>query len=316
MPYCNWRWPLAFLLYLLFSVQGAALAAATVPIVLVVTSEEGGAYDELIAAMRTGVRSDSTAVEVRVVLWNEFTSAFDFAPRIIVTVGSRAAAEVITKRNNIPVLNTLLPRETFAQLRREHPESVSANVSAIFLDQPVSRQLALLTEGLPAWQRLALISGPHTRTLAEQIVVAAEASGLEVMSTQAASDRDLYSAMQRTLSRPAVLIALPDREIYNSHTIQNILLTSYRQRSPMIGFSPAYVRAGALLAIYSTPSQMGTQAAAVVIQVLRGGALPSPRHPDQFEVGINSTVARSLGISLDSAASIAARIKQAEANND
>jgi len=316
MHYCNWRWSLALLLSLFVSVHGAALAAANAPMVLVVTSEEGGAYDELIGAMRTGIISGEAAAEVRAIHWNEFTPALDSNPHIIVTVGSRAAAEVTAKKLDIPVLSTLLQRETFAQLHSDHPEPDSSGVSAIFLDQPVSRQLALLTEGLPTWQRLALISGPHTRDLADQILEAAKGIGLEVMAAQVVSDRELYSAMQRTLSRPAVLIALPDREIYNSHTIQNILLTSYRQRSPMIGFSPAYVRAGALLAIYSTPSQIGTQAAAVVIQVLQGEPLPPPRHADHFEVGINPTVARSLGISLDSAASIAARIKQREATND
>lgn len=316
MRYCNWRWSLALLLSLFASVHGAALAESTAPMVLVVTSERGGAYDELIAAMRTGVLTGEADAEVKTMHWNEFVPGFDANPRIIVTVGSRAAAEVTAKRLDIPVLSTLLPRETFAQLHREHPEPDRSGISAIFLDQPVSRQIALLAEGLPTWQRLALISGPHTRALADQILVAAEGFGFEVMAAQVMSDRELYSAMQRTLSRPAVLIALPDREIYNSHTIQNILLTSYRQRSPMIGFSPAYVRAGALLAIYSTPNQIGTQAAAVVIQVLRGGPLPPPRHADHFEVGINPTVARSFGISLDSAASITARIKQRETGND
>lgn len=316
MHYRNWRWPRAFLLSLFICSHGATLAAEPAPTVLVVTSAEGGPYDELIDSMRTGVRSGSVAAEISVIRWDQYALAADANPVMIVTVGSRAAAEVSARKIDVPMLNTLLPRDAFAQLQREHPELSSLEVSAIFLDQPVARQLALVTEALPSWQRLAVISGPHTWELADEIVAAAENLGLEALAAHAQSDRDLYAAMQRTLSRPAVLIALPDREIFNSHTIQNILLTSYRQHSPMIGFSPAYVRAGALLAIYSTPSQIGTQAAAVVIQVLRGGPLPPPRHADQFEVGINATVARSLGISLDSSAAITSRVKQSETGND
>jgi putative tryptophan/tyrosine transport system substrate-binding protein len=118
--------------------------------------------------------------------------------------------------------------------------------------------------------------------------------------------------MQQIMSRPAVLLAVPDREIFNSHTIQNILLTSYRQRSPVVGFSPAYVRAGALLALYATPSQIGKQAADAIASVLDGGRLPPPSHSHEYEVGVNLTVARSLGIHPRSAETIKSALSRRE----
>ena len=50
---------------------------------------------------------------------------------------------------HIPVLNTLLPRASYEQLYRE---GIARPNSAIFLDQPVGRQIAALAEALPGWR--------------------------------------------------------------------------------------------------------------------------------------------------------------------
>jgi ABC-type uncharacterized transport system substrate-binding protein len=66
----------------------------------------------------------------------------------------------------------------------------------------------------------------------------------------------------------------------------------------MMGFSPAYVRAGAMLALYSSPAQIGNQSARVVQGVLSGMALQPVQMPTEFVVGVNANVARSLGFRL------------------
>ena len=93
------------------------------------------------------------------------------------------------------------------------------------------------------------------------------------------------------------------RQVYNSNSLQNILLTAFRAKVPMVAFSPAYVRAGALLSLHVTPAQVGAQALALVQGVLHEQALPSgPVESRDFEVGVNEHVARSLGLILDASA--------------
>ena len=90
---------------------------------------------------------------------------------------------------------------------------------------------------------------------------------------------------------------------YNSSSIQNILLASFRAKIPMVAFSPAYVRAGALLALHVTPTQIGVQAGAISWGVLQDKALSAtPLYSRDFSVAVNDHVARSLGLSLDGAA--------------
>lgn len=68
----------------------------------------------------------------------------------------------------------------------------------------------------------------------------------------------------------------------------------------MVAFAPAYVRAGALMALHVTPSQIGQQAGAMARGVLQGKSLPPiPVYSQSFSISVNEHVARSLALKLD-----------------
>lgn len=294
------------LVLLLLPLRGSADA------VLVVTGERGGAYDETIAALRRQIALEAadpptiTDIDAK-----DYPGRPLDATRMVVTVGARAAQTVAQRSAPVPVLNILLPRVVF-EAQPDLSGSAAADHSAIFLDQSPARQIAAISEALPAWRRIALIYSPQTADLAAELARTARSAGFEVAEAAIDSERELYTAMQDALVEPTVLIAVPDRQLFNSHTIQNILLTSFRKRSPVFGFSPAYVRAGAVLGLYSTPAQIAAEAAVDVVATLDGGRLPRPRHPATFTIDINPTVARALGIVLDDSEAIAARIQERE----
>ena len=106
--------------------------------------------------------------------------------------------------------------------------------------------------------------------------------------------------------------ALPDPTVYHAATLQNILLTTYRARVPLVAFSAAYVRAGAVLAVYSTPAQVARRAAEMVKSWQAGRGLPPPQMPREFAVAANAKVAASLGLMLDDAAVIAEDLRRQE----
>ena len=301
--------PVTLLLLLLFVAGLFADDAAAGVRVLVVTSERSGVHEETLIAIRSALGPGIAASDVDTLEPGELGPATLAGIRIIVTIGTAAAQAVAEQSPRQPVLHTLLPRDAYERL----PATTgTGRSSAIFLDQPVQRQIALIAEALPAWRQLALLAGPRSQSLAAKLAAAAQEQQLRVSVENISTDREIYPALQRLLSDRAVLLALPDSTVFNSYTVQNVLLTSYRRRSPLVGFSPAYVRAGALLGLYSTPAQIGEQAAEAIHAVLAGGGLPPPQASRRFEVGINQNVANSLGIELDPAAEIAARISRRE----
>ncbi len=109
---------------------------------------------------------------------------------------------------------------------------------------------------------------------------------------------EIIPALEHLLGASDMLLVLPDALLYNKNDIQGVLLTSYRYHVPLIGYSQALVRAGAIVALYSKPQQIGYHAAEVAIRNLDTGELPAPQYPKYFTVSINQQVARSLNISM------------------
>lgn len=288
------------------AISGSVRAGAARAVATAVLSDSAPAYEETLTVLRETLQRQAPGLNLSVIDWREAASLSGRQP--VVTIGTQAAAAVSKSGYRGPVLHTMVPRSSFQQLDAAPP----GQVSAIFIDQPAERQIALIRQALPEWHRVALLAGPESAELARELAAAAREQHLVPAVERASADEDLYAALQKLLVEPAVLIATPDPALFNSYTIQNILLTAYRQRSPVIGFSPAYVRAGAILAVYSTPRQIATHAAEIVLALLAGDRLPAPRSCQYFEVASNAHVARSLGITLDTAEQIRERLVSLE----
>ena len=230
---------------------------------------------------------------------------------LLVTLGSRAAQAVSALASHPMLIHTLLPRSAFDKLP-VRPEEVRRS-SAVFIDQPAARQMELLRIALPDWPRVGLVVGRESSELGARLQASARDKRLRPVLEHATEEGDLYPALQRLLAEPTVLVAVPDATLFNNRTISNILLTAYHHRSPVVGFSAAYVKAGALLALYSTPAQIGQHAGEMARYGLATGSLPAAQYPRYFRVGTNPYVARSLGIPLEDANVLREKLERAEA---
>lgn len=290
------------LLGLCLATLGACTAWAA-PRVVIVSSERDGAYLQASQALvgelaRNGVNGD----DVLALSAAEVPASAPLNPRLFVALGVAAAKVLLDADVRAPVLCALLPRNSFEQLMSRRAGKPAAPWSALYLDQPWSRQIGLIHLAFPQARHIAVLWGPESQQAAPSLRRLATAQGLELLEVSAPSAEQAFEGLHEVLRGASLLLAVPDAQVYNANSIQHILLASFRARVPMMAFSPAYVRAGALLALYVTPAQVGAQAAAMVLDVLRGQAMPPSQYSRDFTVSVNEHVARSLGLSLDQAA--------------
>ncbi len=294
-----------FLLTLLWALLGGSgTAGAAEPAVVIVASELGDSYAEAVEALTVELHHGGIAHrDITVMRANELAAGTAApAPRLYITLGAEAARVMARRSDSAMVLCALLPREAFEQIQRESGRRVSGDFAALYLDQPVGRQLDLLRLALPQARRVGMLWGPDFQGWAASLEAAVKGRGLQFVGARAEPGEPIYPNLKKVLEEADVLLAVPDRQIYNSTTIQNILLASFRARVPMVAFSPAYVRSGALLALYSSAAQIGRQAGGIALGVLRGRASAIvSQYPLEFTVGVNDNVARSLGLQLDAA---------------
>jgi hypothetical protein len=269
--------------------------------VWVALSDTGGAHAEAAEALRVGVeQAHPGRIVWRVAHWSQFVSAKP-EPQFVVAVGhaaQRGMQELFAgAATPPPLLAILVPRLAFERIADPARVQTGA-VSAVFLDQPPGRQLDLIRLALPAVRSVGILVSGESRGHSPGLERAAKERGIQLV-TSLVGPGGLFAALQAALADAEVLLALPDPTVFNSQTAANILMAAYRRQVPLVGFSPAYVKAGALLALYSTPTQVGVRGGEILRQVLAGKSLPPPQWPREFVVGVNQDVARSLGLVLN-----------------
>jgi ABC-type uncharacterized transport system substrate-binding protein len=286
----------------LFAGLACLLSPAHAFLVCVVSSERATAYQDASDALtqelvRNGIaRQDIQSLSVAEYL--ESAAAVQDT-RLIVSLGTDALRQVLAHSARPAVLAALIPRISFERLLADSHRKSPTNVAALYLDQPFGRQLDLLHMALPAVRRVGVLWGPESVAQQPLLAAALQAHGLESTEAVMTEGASLITALRATLNNTEALLAIADSTVYNPSTVANILLASYRDKTPVMAFSPGYVKAGALLSVHSTATQAGVQMATMALHYLQANALPTSQYPLDFSISVNEYVAHSLGLSLD-----------------
>lgn len=276
----------------------AALAEERIAVLL---SESGGFHREFVDALQRTLDDHSIGGRSLIEL-TELPERVD-DPRlagvsVLVAVGVRAMRAAAERSDLPPTLNVLVPRASYervlAESARRRPRT---QFSVIYLDQPLSRQLALIRALFPGKPRVGVLLGPESSAFLPRLRAEEARGGPGVVSEKVLSELEIIPALARVLREADLLLALPDSTVFTRDSARPILLTAYRHRKPMLGFSQAYVNAGALAAVFSTPAQIARQTAEILDSSLaRRSSLPAASHPRYFSVAVNRAVARGLAI--------------------
>lgn len=309
------RWSVLLLVFaLLFSVSAWAQERNTI---VVVPTKKSGVYQEFIRAFQESltINGGKTAV-VKVVESGDIDAASFEAKdtRLVVTVGTAATQKVFELNKSVPVLSTLVPRNSYRVLEENvRLQGRQYARSAIHLDQSIARHIGLIRMILPNKKTISVVLGPDTRFLQPELNLAAANEGMRIQIETMGYAQRLIGPLNRALEESDAFIAVADSVVSNRKTVQNLLLTTYRRKVPVIGYSRAYVRAGALAAVYSTPEQVGRQAGELVGALIKREtwSLPARLYPKYFSVEVNHEVARSLGISVPPEKEIERKLRSA-----
>ena len=277
--------------------------------VLVVLSDNSAPYEFFATALNNSLPALMRATVLEHP--EQFSSAVTQVD-LIVAVGMKAT-QATTVQNRIPVLAAMIPQAGYeALLAQAATKKILPQMSAIYLDQPWLRQVDFWRAALPERRRIGLLHSSDAHIDVARLRKDIAQRGGALITQPVHSADELFSGLESVLASSDVLLATPDSLIYSSSNIRNILLTSYRYRVPLIGLSQAYVNAGALCAVFSTPEQLAAQAGAMVISFARNRQLPVPQFPAAYTIAVNQQVARSLGIELPSPEAIRSQMDQAK----
>ena len=178
------------------------------------------------------------------------------------------------------------------------------DVSAVYRDQPLSRQLRLAKFLLPTLKRVTVLHSsinamPISKELQRELQV-------DITSINIDKNSDWLKLASLSLRETDTLLGVDDPSIYNGETIRGILLTTYRQGKSLIGPSRAFVNAGSLASCYTPADQYLQQLVDMIAIVVREHRLPDPQFPKSFRIAVNKQVATSLNISIPEESTLSA----------
>jgi putative tryptophan/tyrosine transport system substrate-binding protein len=264
-----------------------ALAAPTIHILI---AEPGGIYQEAASSLSQGLSRGNWDITVSTPARNTSSSDSD----LTVAIGTKAL-EAALARPGRPILSLLVPRSTYERLALGQQQ-----LSALYLDQPLSRQLHLL--GIAGFRQVGVPLGLSSRQMQNELQTASQESGIQVGSALIERGTDLQSALTDLARDNQAFLLLPDPMVAQRGTLQNFFLHTYRLKKPVLAYSAPLAQSGALLALYATPAQLGEEAAGWIREGWGRGEfrLGPSRYPRRFTISVNRTVARSLDIVLPS----------------
>ncbi len=172
--------------------------------------------------------------------------------------------------------------------------------SVLYMTQPYCRQLTFIKAINPDWNSISILTRENKSYTREAILACKNTKGITVYETKTTDRNKLTDNVKDALTHSDLLLALPNKDIYNSNTVKNILLTSYRYRKPVIAFSKSFTRSGALASIYSNSKQLSSSAVSLIEYYIDHGYRfeHTINYPADYDISFNSQVFKALDITI------------------
>ena len=214
---------------------------------------------------------------------------------LLITLGQKAARKVAENSKNKNFLALFITNENYLDISRKF----NRKFSAIFIDQPVSRQLRLIKSAFKEKTHIGVAVSNQSRMHIPELIENGNQLGLRIHIETLPDPDSIHHIIRKLADNNDLILAMQDSNIYNKYTIQNILMTTYHANMPLIGYSRSYVQAGALMSVYTSIDDLALQTNELINKATKGMKLPSSDYCKYYSVELNHQVANSLGISLD-----------------
>ncbi len=285
---------------LLLWVGSALSGAETQREIVLLKSADTPLYARVDNSLRGQLRGDAIHIHSRT------TDTLAQAPikaDLVVSIGSEATRIALQQSPPPPLLAILIPAQAFDRLTNDsdHPAAIRVGtLSALYLEQPLERQLQLAQLIKPEARNLGTAVGPLSAANLHALQSASARFNLDLHAVAITPDDNPVKRLTPVIERSDIFLAQPDRKLFNRGLARWLLYITARARIPLIGFSPALVNAGAIAGVYSSPDSVAKESAEWIRRWYASpdGTLPPPAYPRLFELSTNPSAARSLRLNI------------------
>jgi len=190
-------------------------------------------------------------------------------PSVVATGGVVATELVLAELSNADVVFFMVPNALDTSFLSDESPYVH-RVAGVTSDVSPAEQVAWIHSLVPALSRLTILNSDRTARTALAIQEAAERHDLGIHVLRA--NRSAFPAAIDALTSSGTggVLMVPDASVYNSTTVQRLLVWGARKHKSVWAFSENIVRAGATGGIFADAESVGKQTAGVIQRIQEG----------------------------------------------
>jgi len=234
---------------------------------------------------------------------------------IIISLDGPASKQIIAAQLGVKTFHALTTLSSAKQSVNCLPHCLqSLPLHRFFvLDQPPARQLNLIKLINPAFKTIGVLVTKGKTTQLQRLKELALQNKL-IIDEHVSSPEDVRYQIDDISKSTDIILAIADTDIYNASSLSQILLTSYRYKTPIIGFSKGFVKAGAIAGNVSSIEQLAQHLSESITKASTPNlnSIGSIIYPKYFNVISNRNVAKSLNLHFPSDASLKNQLKAYE----
>jgi len=236
---------------------------------------------------------------------------------VIVSLDGPASKQIIAAQLGVKTFHALTTLSSAKQSVNCLPHCLqSLPLHRFFvLDQPPARQLNLITLINPSFKTVGVLVTEGKTTQLQRLKELALRNKLTIDEHVSSPENVRYQIDDISKSTD-IILAIADTDIYNASSLSQILLTSYRYKTPIIGFSKGFVKAGAIAGNVSSIEQLAQHLSENLSKAstLNLNSIGNVIYPKYFDVISNRNVSKSLNLHFPNDASLKKRLKAYEAS--
>lgn len=272
---------------------------------LLVLSSDTAIYNNFYTSLQTRLKNNN----LQVAYANEITKELLNKYKIVITAGKDATIEITRHNTTSTIIYSLVTMDFFNNSDLVNGCAGSA-CYGVYIDQPLQRYIKLVDALFDDSYSIAVPLSENSRYSKNVISSGLRQFGLKPNIFNINREENISRQLQNNLARHSVLLALPDTDIYNSNTAKSVLLTTYHLNVPIVAYSKAFSKAGALASLYSSIDDIADKTAQISVAITQGTPpVQAGYHPENYSLEINTAVARSLSIHIPEMSAIKRKIK-------
>ena len=238
--------------------------------------------------------NDEKTLGIHIGLADELGSSLQPADYdLIITLGTQSKNKLETKSLNTPpaTIHGMIPLQASM-------EDNSPNHYSLVLDQPADKILNAVKQLLGTDKPIGILYSQSSSWRLREYKLAAQNSGISLSTFPIleTDPRSIGMNFKKILPQVSSILIIPDKNIYNRSTIAQLLLTGFKNRIPVVGYSRSLAITGAIASVTTDKNSIGRDISTLAIKLLNKQNIDQLQYPSEYRLVINRKILESLDI--------------------